>query len=760
MLWQPREGAHSVTAVVKATYDLTMGVARLSRVQEFPNDEDNHWNDDPRCSLYSASDLAPFKPRADVVLVGDAQLPEGRTARALVARMTVGSIDKAIEVCCDRHIDPQGHVVEGEPFNRMPLRYERAAAGYDNPVGVPRDVRPDALGRRRLPNLQPVAANGGGASVIAPVGFGPIAECWRLRRDRLGANANVANDPTWLYRPLPRDLDAHYFSCAPVDQTLEVLHADEVIVLENLHPDHQRLECRLPGVKPRVFALRNGVVRELRMLADTLWIDTTRSVCTLTWRGRFKLRTPNDVGRVFVALEEPGTTIGWTDVARRLPDVGDLRGAERAEAEPHSAAPATVGTTFRPRASTLPFIRRRGRGPQPVGAEARDKARGPEPRIPAAPPVSPGGAQPSPWARHDGAGDVPAQPLVTPASTANGPAASALAPSPQKTPPAPSTSSPAHAPPLMPEPPALLSHPALVDASGGGGRAAPAPPRSTAALELLFIDDERVSSDKDAALLRALVERPADVEPVDELQPTDWARPANAADVDVAELVERALADGVTTALPAVGFRLAGDAHGRLLKADWVRVEATFSPVLCPVQLLRAKLRIAALALSPLDGDRASSLRSMLELITDDLTGAPEEVWTPALRELERSCDAAEGRPSLGEVCRQAEAVVLAKRGLSRVELRDGAFVAGELSDGEHRTTAYVSEAHVPSLPTTSSWPAVALGQPQLGPDGTTTAIVLLALGRMVDRAKIPLLNPTDTTEPSHESVRARPRER
>src|SRR6185503_17315691 len=101
--WQPREGTHVLTVVCKATFDLVPGRATLAQVQDFPNDEDNYWNDDPRHSLYSASDMAPFKLRADVMLVGDAFAPTGEPVRVLTTRLMVGPIDKAIEVYCDRH---------------------------------------------------------------------------------------------------------------------------------------------------------------------------------------------------------------------------------------------------------------------------------------------------------------------------------------------------------------------------------------------------------------------------------------------------------------------------------------------------------------------------------------------------------------------------------------------------------------------------------------------------------------------------------
>lgn len=704
--WQPRVGVHALSVVVKGTYDLTEGVARLSHAQDFPNEEDNYWNDDLRCSVYAPCDLAPFKPRADVVLVGDAQLPDGHTTKALVARMTVGSIDKSIEVHVDRHLDADGRVVEGEPFQRMPLRYERAAEGYGNPVGI----RRDATGPRRLPNLQPSSSSTDGPS-LEPVGFGPIAAAWPSRRDLVG---EVASDPSWQTQPLPADIDANYFSCAPPDQTLDVLHDDELIVLENLHPRHQRLACRLPGLRPRVYALRNQVVDDVRMAADTLWIDTARGVCTLTWRGRFMLQTPNDQGRIFVALEEPGAHVSWNEVAAAVPEVGKVRVVRRAESHgPETEVPVTVGMTFRPRASTLPFVQQR---------HGRATRSDPPPHL-------------SHLAHLAHLAEEVAAPVVHAVPTAPEPSID--------------DAPPIEASPGLPERPAML----LPQGAGKTVLEEPAPPFSAAALELLFVDDDRVT-EEDARHLRIMLD--SDAQSLADPASTDWALPDSEASEDVGTLIQRALADAPTTELSRVGFRLASD-HD-LLHADLVRVEAQVSPLLSPVQLLRAKLQLAALALSPIDRERADSLRALREIVTDDLEGAPDAAWAPAQRELERSCDGEDQRPELAEISAQAEAVVLAKRGFRRAELRHGPCVVVELAAGSERTTAFVTEAQVASLPTTTSWYAAAIARPELDADGKTTTLSMVAMGRYLDREHIPLNN--HDPEPSHESVRARSRKR
>src|SRR5262245_51894055 len=118
-VWQPQRGGHVFTAVAKATFRLLPGDARLAQEQEYPNDDDNYWNDDPARSLYSPTDLVPFKARPEVMLVGHAFAPRKEPARSLVARITIGDVDKAIEVTGDRAVLADGSIREPTRFVKM-----------------------------------------------------------------------------------------------------------------------------------------------------------------------------------------------------------------------------------------------------------------------------------------------------------------------------------------------------------------------------------------------------------------------------------------------------------------------------------------------------------------------------------------------------------------------------------------------------------------------------------------------------------------
>jgi hypothetical protein len=348
LVWRPRGTGYVLTAIAKATISLEPGEGRLAQEQEPICEVDGHWDDNPTRSLFIASDVTPQKPRADVVAVGHAFAGQGKRARQLVARLQVGSIDKSIEVTSDRSVGPDGTIYDGGTFARMPIVYERAAGGPGtwNPVGIGRDDR-DRNGNARLPNLQ---AKGLPPNArIEPIGFGPIAPSWRERAERLGSPTATLS-PTWATEPLAESMDLGFFNMAPRDQQLDKLDEGAPIVLENLHPEHARLSTRLPTLRPKATFEVRGTTKTVAMVPDTLWIDTDRGLCTVTYRAQINLDQPDERHRVRIELggksERPPK--------RRLTPT-DMFAVENA---PAGALPfgKTTGTSPQPTQPAMPAV--------------------------------------------------------------------------------------------------------------------------------------------------------------------------------------------------------------------------------------------------------------------------------------------------------------------------------------------------------------------------------------------------------------------
>jgi hypothetical protein len=371
-VFQDRPGSYALTFVCKATFSLAPGELVLAPEQLPIYEADCPWSE-VVTSLYAASDVVPAKPRADVVLVGNAYAAGGVPVPSLVARLSVAEIDKAVEVSCDRTLQPDGKVISGPPFAEMPLLWERAAGGPGtlNPVGISQ-LRRDAYGAVALPNLTPPGMRAGfGEAPIPPVGFGPIAAGWPARQQRLGRAGEGWPAEDWHRRAPPAGLDMGFFNAAPLDQQPTTLTGKERVVLENLHPDHARLAMTLPGLRPRAMAENAAGSRPIPLHCDTLWIDTSRGLLTLLYRGRLPLVSSTEAGRVAITLDggsarEAGGT--WDG-----PD-------ESTEVKTGPRTRRTLVDVGRS-SSVLPFA--------PVAARPRD------PRHPAGGPQAPAPAEPA-----------------------------------------------------------------------------------------------------------------------------------------------------------------------------------------------------------------------------------------------------------------------------------------------------------------------------------------------------------------------------
>lgn len=325
-LWDAAPGQQSLTVLVKATFTLAPGELRIAPAQD-PLSEERHLEDNALASLYWPGDFAPVKRKVDVALVGHAYAPGGRPVEALTARLTVGDLRKAVHVVGDRRwTRPAG----GEPaptapatFTRLPVRYERAPLSLDNPVGL--DAGPSgALTSSSLPNLE--RADGTGTPC-----FGPISPQWRSRRRLLDDAAmfwayGVARAPRESAPPIgpaPPRFDFAFFNAAPPDQQIDLLRAGAPLILDNLHPEHARLEARVPAIRPQVFRVPppeqvKARVEEIILRADTLWIDTDRSVVVITWRGLADAGEGKaQVGTLVIDADPEGKKLRWDRVERR-----------------------------------------------------------------------------------------------------------------------------------------------------------------------------------------------------------------------------------------------------------------------------------------------------------------------------------------------------------------------------------------------------------------------------------------------------------
>lgn len=260
-----RNGADTWVVAVRGTFLIDPdGTTSVSDEQSQVCAVPKYIGEPGQSSLVYESDLIHTKPTTDVTLLGHAYAPAGRPASQVDVTLSMASISKTLRVFGDRYW-VQGvlglTMTVPEPFEKMPIVYERAFGGIDveskdpsqrswepkNPVGCGFAVAPEHLMSRRLPNIEdPGDLITSWRHRPAPAGFGPIAPHWSPRSRWAGTY-----DEQWEKerQPLvPDDFDERFYLAAPDDQQPPThLKGGEAVELINLTPAGY-LRFQLPRV--------------------------------------------------------------------------------------------------------------------------------------------------------------------------------------------------------------------------------------------------------------------------------------------------------------------------------------------------------------------------------------------------------------------------------------------------------------------------------------------------------------------------------
>jgi hypothetical protein len=301
--WVQDKDANKIwLVVVKATFDLLAdGSIQLAKVQQPVLRMGEHEGADGQSGLRHEADLMGVKPGTDVVVNGSAYARPGRRALSVDAQITVGPVKKRVRIFGDRRWDRSlvglPIISDPQPFESMPIRYERAYGGWDrhaadpaehrlesrNPIGTGFCTRAQHCFGCALPNVEdPRQLISSWDHRPAPAGLGCVACDWSPRRELAGTY-----DKQWLVRRAPLwavDFDARYHQCSPVDQQVPgYLHGGEMVELLNLAPQGLMVFA-LPRVYP-FFETRFGrdyVEHRAQLCTVTIEPDLLR--LTMAWQ--------------------------------------------------------------------------------------------------------------------------------------------------------------------------------------------------------------------------------------------------------------------------------------------------------------------------------------------------------------------------------------------------------------------------------------------------------------------------------------------
>lgn len=302
-------GAERLVVAVKGTFTLpTHGEEPTLAEEQVPLTDADKFTGEPGLSAVTAEcDWAPMKPRCDILLNGSAYAPGGKPAQRVQVGIKVGNWQKVFAVVGDRvwRGGPVPRAGTPEPFEVMPISYDRAFGGIDNfhpdptqhrtylpnPVGrgYHRLLEPYLVDNTPMPNTEesnaPVTTPNGD---YRPMSFGVIGRNFLARYPLAGTYDQNWQDNVFPF--LPADFNPAYFQAAPVDQQVGRITGGEPVILLNLTPDGRR-EFHLPLREvPVVFFRRDGGREALSAEIDTVFIEPDAQRLFLVWRVTLPLK--------------------------------------------------------------------------------------------------------------------------------------------------------------------------------------------------------------------------------------------------------------------------------------------------------------------------------------------------------------------------------------------------------------------------------------------------------------------------------------
>lgn len=268
-------------------------------------------------------EVAFVKPGVDVVLVGHAHAPRAGATEVDV-QFELGRARKRMRVRGDRRWEKAllgARPTPPEPFERIPLVWERAFGGWDRHADDDSSHRcesrnPFGVGYRRrfapfiegapLPNVEdPRAKQTTYTERCEPAGTGFTGFDWEPRRTlagTYGAKWEKTRKPR-----LPEDFDRRFFQSAAPGMVVERGRVEgEVCRVEGASPEGV-LEFVVPDVRPPQvrLGLTRAERRDVEMSLDTLVVDTDARCLYLTWRGYTAVREgPHDIRSVAVTADD------------------------------------------------------------------------------------------------------------------------------------------------------------------------------------------------------------------------------------------------------------------------------------------------------------------------------------------------------------------------------------------------------------------------------------------------------------------------
>ena len=230
-LFPNEKGIDTLYTIIKATFIINTKL-EVAEEQMPIVMADEYWGEPGQSSLKYASEMHLSKPSTDIVMIGEACVPDKQPVTELAVSLKVGNKEKTVLVFGDRQWEKSFMSLrKSEPvaFESMPMTFERAYGGthvidpetnkivYEelNPVGVGFNGKKTKkeIDGSPLPNLEnPAKLINNAKDRPTPTCFGFVAPSWEPRKSFAGTY-----DEAWQKKRapyLPEDFDSRFFNSA------------------------------------------------------------------------------------------------------------------------------------------------------------------------------------------------------------------------------------------------------------------------------------------------------------------------------------------------------------------------------------------------------------------------------------------------------------------------------------------------------------------------------------------------------------------
>lgn len=343
---QNPEGKHVLSVIAKTQYDI--GLDGQCRPAELPVElvaVDRFFDDgDPLINACEVeSDLIPWKPQTDVIIIGKAHAPRKKEVIRMSVTVQVGKQRKQLLVTGDRvcRFKPLVGPMFGEaqPFIEMELRYERAYGGVDihsfgepavpyprNPIGRGFVIKKkkEAIEGMLLPNIEdPTALLTPEILIVGdikdwhrmpmPIGIGVFGKTWYPRSSFAGvmpadmplyesmhemAANQVEPDQVEKFKALKLPLlNFRFFNGASLGLALPYLTGDETVHLEGMAPDGS-IDFQLPDGKPAITIDYGDGAQTPEVALHTVVLRVEEKLVEMVWRGACEYGGPEELEKI------------------------------------------------------------------------------------------------------------------------------------------------------------------------------------------------------------------------------------------------------------------------------------------------------------------------------------------------------------------------------------------------------------------------------------------------------------------------------